>query len=1183
MRNARWSSIAAIGQSLAVRHSLTYHAHRSLAALAFMVLVAGVSQPVLAQLPQARLYSAYPAGGQRGTNVEVTVGGVDLEEAAALSFSHPGITAVQKTQPVDGKPQPVAGQFVVTIAGDVPVGVYDVRARGMFGLSNPRTFVVGDRKEIVEVEPNNMPDKPMAVELNTVINGRSDSGADVDWYKFSAKAGQRVLAEMQSRQIDSRMEGAVELYSAAGKRLIHRRTTARQEALLDFTIPADGEYLLKAYDFLYSGSGEYFYRLTLHAGPHIDLILPASGLPNSTSEYTLFGRNLPGGQPSAMKAADGKVLEQLKVQIALPADPTVLEPGQQVEPAEAGVDGIAYSLPVAGGSSNPLTIFFASGPTALEQEPNDAGDKAQKLAVPAEITGQFQARGDVDIYQFDAKAGEVFWIEVFGQRNGSPADPVLIVDQVKKNDKGEETLARITAVDDNATNIGATFFNTTTDDPVFRFAAPGEGTFRVTLRDRAFESRGDPSFVYRLSIRKESPDFRLVALPPVPTTDPNQMAGTWDLGLRKGDNAQLTVMAFRHDGFNGPVELSVEGLPEGVKCPGAMIAAGQVSATLVFSSAENAADWQGPIRIIGKGRLEDAALVKAATDTEAARRTAAAQLSALDKAAVTAADASKAAADKAAAAKTALDNDANNESLKKAKADADAAAAKAAEEAKKAADAKAAGDKKVADTTAAATAAREARDKAARDVARLARGGTIVWSGNPGAQIQAHSRMARQVTLSVLKETAPYQLVTDAARFTVNQSSQILLPFTLLKRAGFDNNVNLTFVAPPQNVQVENKPINKGTAEQVYRVFVQNNAPPGTYTLFVQSQSQVSYSRLPEAAAAAAKEKEAADKAAADTAEEAKKAAEGKTAAEKKMADTAAEAKKAADAKTAADKLAADTAAAAKTATDEKVKADKAATDADAAAKAAVDAAAKAKEELDKDANNETLKKAKADADALVTKTADEAKTAADAKAAADKKATETAEAAKKAADAKVISDKAAADADAAAKKAAEDKIAADKLAAETDQKSKAVAAAKAAADKKATDTANVAKPQNINAFFPGASIVVTIKPGPGTMALAVPNNGAIKRGANLEVKATITRGNGFAGPVNLSLPLPPGVAGLTAAPVTIPADKNEGVLVIQAAGDATTGQLANMVVRASMEFDGQASIDQPIAINVSE
>jgi hypothetical protein len=40
---------------------------------------------------------------------------------------------------------------------------------------------------------------------------------------------------------------------------------------------------------------------------------------------------------------------------------------------------------------------------------------------------------------------------------------------------------------------------------------------------------------------------------------------------------------------------------------------------------------------------------------------------------------------------------------------------------------------------------------------------------------------------------------------------------------------------------------------------------------------------------------------------------------------------------------------------------------------------------------------------------------------------------------------------------------------------------------------------------------------------------------------------------------------------------------VIQAAGDATTGALANMVVHASMEFDGPAAIDQPIALNVSE
>jgi tetratricopeptide (TPR) repeat protein len=483
---------------------------------------------------------------------------------------------------------------------------------------------------------------------------------------------------------------------------------------------------------------------------------------------------------------------------ALDAAEKVSATGQQDDTFLSLLGDIQVHL---GETARAAEIFFASAATVLETEPNDTADKAQKLAAPVELTGQFQTRGDIDLYQFDAKAAEVFWIEVFGQRSSSPADPVLIIDQVKKNDKGEETLTRVTAVDDNATNIGATLFNTTTDDPVFRLAVPADGTYRIAVRDRASESHGDPSFVYRLSIRKETPDFRLVAIPSFPTVDPNLLASVWDLGLRKGDNAQMTVMAFRRDGFNGVIDVIVEGLPAGVTCPGASIGPGQVSTMLVFSANEQAPEWQGAIRILGKGRLEDAALIKAVTDQETAKRGATAQLSALDKAVATAADALKAATEKATAAKTALDGDANNEALKKAKADADAAVAKATEEAQKATDAKAAGDKKIADLNAALAAAQAAREQAARDVVRVARGGTIVWGGNPAAQQASHSRLARTITLAVLKETAPFQIATDATRFSVNQGSQILVPFKLLKRPGFDNNVSITFVTPPQNLQ----------------------------------------------------------------------------------------------------------------------------------------------------------------------------------------------------------------------------------------------------------------------------------------------------------------------------------------------------------------------------------------------
>jgi len=1148
------------------------------------LLAAGAVAPHVsqAQLPQARLASFHPAGGQAGQPVEVTVAGTDLDEATGLVFNHPGITAAPKTQMVDGKPQPIANVFAITIAGDVPPGVYDLRVKGLFGLSNPRTFTVVDRKSVAEIEPNNTPDKAASTELNTVIFARSDAASDVDWYKLTLPAGKRILVEARAGRVDSRMEPVVELYSGT-RRLLRRAQVGRSDVVLDFTAPAAGDYLLRVYDRVFAGSAEYGYQLKIHDGPRVEFALPASGVAGSTAEYTLYGSNLPGGQPAPLKGADGRPLEMLKAGIGLPGDPTQLNAAGSVRPEASGVDAFSYIYRGANGSATPVDIFYSSAPTTLlEVEPNDTVAQVQKIAVPVELTGQFQNRRDTDLFQFEAKAGEVFTIELFGQRNGNPSDPTFALDSVKVDDKGMETLTRVTVGEDNPLNLGGALFNTATDDPVFRFAVPADGTYRLTVRDRYFENRGDAGMVYRLAIRRETPDFRLVAMPVFPNPDPNTQPSTWEVSLRKGDSAHLMVMAHRRDGFAGDIVVTAEGLPAGVTTAGAILGPGVNSAMLVLKSAENAAEFAGPIKIVGRARVASPAQVKAVADAEAARLAAVQALPALVKGVTDAEAALKPLTEAAAKAKEALDKDANNDGLKKAKADADAAVAKATEALKTATDNRTAGEKKIVDSNAAVQTARQQRDQAP-EVAREARGGTIVWNGNPGAQQAAESRVAHQVALAVLKDVAPFQVNTEALKFSVNAGSQILIPISVVKRAGFDNPVTLNFVAPLANAQVENKPIPKGEAAGVYRIYLPNNVAVGSTTFFLQGTAQVTYSRNPEAAAAAAKEKEAADKTAVEKAELAKKAADAKVVADKKATDTTAEAKKAADAKVAADKLAVDTAAAAKTAADEKVVTDKAVVDADAAHKAALEAQAKATEALNKDANNDGLKKAKADADANVVKAAEALKKAQDAKVAADKKAADTAEAAKKAADAKVVADKAAVDTDTAAKKAAEEKVAADKLAAETDAASKAAAAAKAAADKKATDTANAAKPTTPNVFPPAAGIMVTVRPAPGTLAVAVANGGALKRGATVEAKVTLTRANGFTGPVTLSLPLPPNVAGLSAAPVVIPADKTEGTLVIQAAGDATMGQLANLVVRASMEFDGQSAIDQPIAINVQQ
>jgi hypothetical protein len=115
----------------------------------------------VAELPLITLTSVMPPGGKTGTETDVVIAGNDLEEASALHFSHPGITAKVKADKT----------FTVAIAPEVPVGIYDVRVSGRSGVSNPRAFAVGDLPELVKKEENTKPETAVALPINTVFNG----------------------------------------------------------------------------------------------------------------------------------------------------------------------------------------------------------------------------------------------------------------------------------------------------------------------------------------------------------------------------------------------------------------------------------------------------------------------------------------------------------------------------------------------------------------------------------------------------------------------------------------------------------------------------------------------------------------------------------------------------------------------------------------------------------------------------------------------------------------------------------------------------------------------------------------------------------------------------------------------------------------------------------------------------
>lgn len=1049
-----------------------------------------------AQLPVCKIYSVFPPGAQAGSEVEVQVtSGTDHEELQSLEFNQPGITAQPKMVTEYGKKVPSPDTFVVKVGKDVPPGYYEVRARGLFGLSNPRTFHVGTQPEVQEVEPNDSDDKAQILEINQMLSGRSDKATDVDCYKFVGKKGQRLLVRCQADRIDSRFDGMIEVYDAKGRRIGRAQ---RSEVLMhgdpvaDVTLPADGEYTVKVRDFVFAGGTEYPYRLTVSSAPWIDFVLPAMGTPGQTGEFTLYGRNLPEGIPTDL-TVDGRPLQKQVVKIAVPEESTTLEVDANLDPVQAGTDGFQYTLMSPQGASNRVLIGFAAGAVVTETEPNNAAAEAQKISLPADVVGQFQSLHDQDVYEFTAKAGEVYYIEMLAQRIGSTVDPYFIVEQVTKpkDDKGEEQVKQLTTQDDNSVNLLVNVFETLSDDPVWKFSVPADGTYRVRVRDRYASSRADVRLIYRLQIRPEQPDFRVIVVPQEPG---NNTAGTGALALRKGENVAVKVAAFRQDGFDGPILLKAEGLPDGVTCNGAVIGQGETLADLVFSAAENAAPWSGRIQVTSSGVLDDPAKVRAAETAEKAVRPAEDALPKLKQAAEQATAKVKPLQDKhdaVAKQAAAKPDDANlKNQLKQALAALDKAKAVEAAAMKSLQD----GEKKLADAIAAVKTTRTEQEKAARKVSRVARTGTLMWK--VANNVAADARVSRSLGLSVIDEVSPFQVVAEGKgfEFDVNQGRQILVPLKIHRREGFAADLKLAAAGLPKaaNIQVPALTIKKDESDNLLRLFVNNNSKVGAYTLYLNAQGQFSYSRNPGRAKRARKIQK-------QLTEKVKQTADALKAAQTKAAEVA--------------------------------KALQAAQQREKTATAALAAAKK------QNTADDTVAKAEAE----LNKAAEEVKQVTEAKSAAD----------------------------------------ADVKTADAEQKQTTADKKKIDAEVKSAEAA--AKAKNINLTQPSTALIIRVQPAPVQVTAAVPGGGKLKRGEKLDIKVTLKRQNNFTGPVTVKLPLPAGVTGLTAAPLTIPADQKEGVLTVQAAGNATEGALANLVVQAEMEHNGNAAVDAPINITVSK
>lgn len=234
---------------VAVRHSIYNAANET-----YRLHVGTFSRPT----------AIFPAGGQVGQELQVKV------------LGDPRGELTQTVKLPSDKP----GEFRFAVVDE------NVSA------PTPNILRVSPFPNVLEAEPNDTPEALSAAPLAEVpaaLNGIIEKPGDVDCYRFQAKKGDRYKVHALANAFGSQLDPTISILRTGDKqgRVEARATDSRPNQLglppsggmnretldpiIDFTAPADGEYVLRVEDDRGNGGADFVYRVEIQ--PETDAVL----------------------------------------------------------------------------------------------------------------------------------------------------------------------------------------------------------------------------------------------------------------------------------------------------------------------------------------------------------------------------------------------------------------------------------------------------------------------------------------------------------------------------------------------------------------------------------------------------------------------------------------------------------------------------------------------------------------------------------------------------------------------------------------------------------------------------------------------------------------------------------------------------------------------------------------------
>ena len=345
-----------------------------------------------------------------GTTVEIEAGGLNINKATKVLFSHEGISAEiepikesaakkRKRRRLNDQSSPQLADRVklrITIAADVPCGMYDLRLQGVSGVSNMLPFEVASYPNFVENNRASQRNPNRVTALPAVLCGYVTPGG-VDYFNFEGKKGQTIVATVKARQMVPYIADAVpgwfqpvlKIVDSEGREVAYSDDYHHNvDPVIITTLPKNDNYTVIIHDAIYRGREDFNYRIHLGVIPFVTGRYPAYGTVGKSVKQQLEGVNL------------GATTAKVKVK-------------------KAGYNSLTFTNSI--GTSDAVSFYALPKGVKHIQTPKEGA----VLNVESAISDSLTLAAKVKRYIINAQMREPIIVELIGRRNGSRIDAVM--------------------------------------------------------------------------------------------------------------------------------------------------------------------------------------------------------------------------------------------------------------------------------------------------------------------------------------------------------------------------------------------------------------------------------------------------------------------------------------------------------------------------------------------------------------------------------------------------------------------------------------------------------------------------------------------------------------------------------------------------------------------------------------